>query len=371
MMLDPKLRRLRNRAQREVDSHHAGIGHLGRFIHRPVGLKPGAALVVALHGCTQTAEGYARGAGWVELADQEGFVVLAPEQTRRGNPNLCFNWFLADQAGSRGGEIVAILAMIDEAIVQDQVDPSRIFVTGLSAGGAIAFALLMSHPERFAGGGVIAGLPVGMAEGVAQALALMGSAAGHQGPDQRFPLAMAKPPKLAIWQGLNDRTVAPGNADLIARQWRDIAGLPAMPDLTENNGIRQSQVWTDTAGERVLEIHRLTGFGHATPISTSGPDGIGRPGPHIVDCGQSSTRALAYSWGLTAKSQSETAAGMSGTDEGKARRRDQHQAFGVDPSTSQREAPSGLRTDIIAGLPQAVPHGVRDLIDRSLRQAGL
>lgn len=344
-------------------------GILGRFVHRPVDLKPDAALVVTLHGCTQTAEAYARGAGWVELADQEGFVVLALEQTRAGNANLCFNWFLAEQAGPQGGEILAILAMIDEVIVQDRLDPARVFVTGLSAGGAMAFALLMSHPERFAGGGVIAGLPFGMAEGVAEALGLMRSTrAVPGGPFRRFPLAAAKLPKLSIWHGLGDKTVAPGNADLIARQWRDVAGLPAVPDATESVGIRQSQVWTDASGDRLLEVHSLAGFGHAAPISAGGPDGLGKPGPHIVDCGQSSTRSLAQTWGLTAQGQT----GAEGaTPTASEKRPDQGPAAGTHRLRAKPGMLPRLRDDILAGLPSAVPKGVRDFIDRSLRQAGL
>lgn len=344
-------------------------GTLGRFVHRPVNLKRGAALVVALHGCTQSAEAYAKGAGWVELADQEGFVVLAPEQTRVGNANLCFNWFLAEQAGPQGSEILAILAMIEEVVVQDQLDPARVFVTGLSAGGAMAFALLMSHPERFAGGGVIAGLPVGMAEGVAEALGLMRSArAGRGGPDRRFPFTTAKPPKLSIWHGMCDKTVDPCNADIIASQWRDVAGLPAIPDATESIGIRQSQVWTDAGGDRLLEVHRLDGFGHATPIAASGPDGLGKPGPHILDCGQSSTRCLAQTWGLTARGQTDAQGATRTRSENP---REQSRASGTSSPCSRLGMPPKLRDDILAGLPSAVPKSVRDLIDRSLRQAGL
>ncbi len=277
---------------------------LGRYLHLPVGLKPGAALVVTLHGCTQTARGYAQGAGWVELADQEGFAVLAPEQTRAGNANLCFNWFLADQAGPKGHEVLAILAMIDEVVSNHQLDPDRVFVTGLSSGGAMAFALVMSHPHRFAGGGVVAGLPVGMAEGVVEALSLMHSArAARPGMSERIPLHPSKLPRMSIWQGLDDRTVAPGNSDQIARQWKEAAGLSALPDKRYAIGTRQSQVWTSASGDVVLELHCIAGLGHATPIAASGPNGLGRVAPHIVECGHSSTRIMAETWGLAASSQ--------------------------------------------------------------------
>ncbi len=357
----------RHRAGPRKPAQGPVAARLGRYLHLPVGLKPGAALVVTLHGCTQTAQGYAQGAGWVDLADQEGFVVLAPEQTRAGNANLCFNWFLANQAGPKGHEVLAILAMIDVVVSKHKLDPDRIFVTGLSAGGAMAFALLMSHPLQFAGGGVVAGLPVGMAEGVAEALTLMRSAGTRRSEtSDRFALHPTKPPKLSIWQGLDDRTVAPGNADQIALQWRQVAGLPALPNKRYSAGTRQSQVWTDASGDAVLEIHRLAGLGHATPIAAGGRGGLGKPAPHIVECGHSSTRIMAESWGLAAPSDAHQQRTFA-TDE----------IFGAsdDLGRSVHQArsapPNGLRADIVDGLPSAVPRGIRELIDRSLRQAGL
>ncbi|MGV9010034.1 extracellular catalytic domain type 1 short-chain-length polyhydroxyalkanoate depolymerase [Brevundimonas sp.] len=349
-----------------------GTPAFGRFVHRPARLKPGAALVVTLHGCTQTAETYARGAGWVELADQEGFVVLAPEQTRSGNANLCFNWFLAEQAGPDGAEVQAILSMIDEIVLQEDLDPARVFVTGLSAGGAMAFALLMSHPSRFAGGGVIAGLPFAMAEGIPEALALMRTALpGRPQSEQRFPIANTRPPKLSIWQGQDDRTVTPGNADLVARQWRDIAGLPSLPDATENVGTRQSQVWTDATGNPVLEIHRLSGLGHATPIAARAPDRIGKPSAHVVDCGHSSTHIMARMWGLTERGQSQPQTTANTAREPMDAPNDPVLPFTAGARAKTTGSPPGLRENIVAGLPSGVPHNVRDLIDRSLRDAGL
>ena len=364
-MTDPLNPRFRPGHRQAGDS--PVVAPLGQFLHLPVGLKPGAALVVTLHGCTQTAEGYARDAGWVELSDQEGFAVLAPEQTRSGNANLCFNWFLAEQAGPQGREVLAILAMIDQIVATHRLDRDRVFVTGLSAGGAMAFALLMAHPQVFAGGGVLAGLPFRMAEGVAEALVLMRSAgAGRAQLPERSPLHPTEPPKLSIWQGQDDRTVAPGNADQIARQWKAVAGLPALPDSQHTVGTRQTQVWTDPSGNPVLEIHRLAGLGHATPIATGGPGGLGRAAPHVVECGHSSTRLLAESWGLATSSPAHRQDPFTTDDLAIANDdpgRSAHRAGG--------EPPKGLRADIVEGLPSAVPENIRALIDRSLRQAGL
>ena len=127
------------------------------------------ALVVILHGCTQTAAGYDAAAGWSKLADEFGFAVLFPEQTRQNNPNLCFNWFSDSDIQRDRGEVRSIREMIDEMVSSHGVDPTRVSVTGLSAGGAMANAMLTAYPEVFAGGAIIAGLPYGVASSIPQA----------------------------------------------------------------------------------------------------------------------------------------------------------------------------------------------------------
>src|SRR5471032_986879 len=101
-------------------------------------LKAGAPLVVVLHGCGQTASGYDLGAGWCQLADQLGFAVLAPEQKAVNNPNTCFNWFNPEDITRGQGEAASIAAMIQTLIETHRLDGGRVFITGLSAGGAMA-----------------------------------------------------------------------------------------------------------------------------------------------------------------------------------------------------------------------------------------
>ncbi|PXA92289.1 hypothetical protein DMC47_24170, partial [Nostoc sp. 3335mG] len=91
-------------------------GNLRARLYVPAGLRPGAALVVALHGCTQDAAVYDHGTGWSTLADQEGFAVLFPEQRRANNANMCFNWFEAGDIARIGGEAESIAAMIDATV---------------------------------------------------------------------------------------------------------------------------------------------------------------------------------------------------------------------------------------------------------------
>src|ERR1700761_4204821 len=99
-----------------------------------------APLVVLLHGCGQTASGYDAGTGWSVLAGECGFAVLAMEQKASNNPATCFNWFVPEDIRSGEGEVESIAAAVHQMIAAHDIDAARIFVTGLSAGGAMAAA---------------------------------------------------------------------------------------------------------------------------------------------------------------------------------------------------------------------------------------
>ncbi|RWQ71467.1 MAG: PHB depolymerase family esterase [Mesorhizobium sp.] len=141
----------RNRLSDLVD-FGSNPGALRAGIYVPDDLPEAAPLVVVLHGCTQTAAGYDDGSGWSQLADQEGFALLFPEQQRANNPNLCFNWFVPGDTKRNGGEALSIRQMIGAVVVEYGLDRKRIFITGLSAGGAMTSVMLACYPEVFAGG---------------------------------------------------------------------------------------------------------------------------------------------------------------------------------------------------------------------------
>jgi poly(hydroxyalkanoate) depolymerase family esterase len=212
----------------------ANPGGLRMFSFVPDELQQAPALVVVLHGCGQTAAGYDLGAGWSTLAKRFGFALLMPEQRPSNNANLCFNWFNPEDTARDSGEVCSIRQMIARMAGDIGVDQRRIFVTGLSAGGAMTSAMLATYPEVFAGGAVIAGLPFGVATNVREALNgmfqspahpagelgdLVRNASNHKGPW----------PKLSVWHGSADRTVNPANANEIVKQWLDVHHLPSAP----------------------------------------------------------------------------------------------------------------------------------------------
>jgi poly(hydroxyalkanoate) depolymerase family esterase len=279
-------------------------GCLRAWYHAPrtVGKKP--ALVVVLHGCTQDAAGYDRGAGWSQLAEEQGFVLLFPEQRRANNVNLCFNWYEPAHSRRDAGEPLSIKRMIDAMIAQHDVDPARVFINGLSAGGAMTSVMLATYPEVFAGGAIIAGLPYGVASNVPEAFDRM---RGHGVPGAAALAAAVRAasphrgpwPSVAVWHGSADHIVDAANGEAILAQWRGVHGMGERPDHSGKTDGYPHRVWRDAGGGAAIESHVITGMGHGTPISTAGADGCGTVGPHMLEVGISSTRHIAAAWGLT------------------------------------------------------------------------
>jgi poly(hydroxyalkanoate) depolymerase family esterase len=280
-------------------------GNLRMFCALPLGLKPGAPLVVSLHGCGQSAAGYDAGAGWSQLATRLGFAVLAPEQKAVNNPGTCFNWFNPEDASRGQGEAASIAAMIRQMLTDHSLDPKRIFITGLSAGGAMTAAMLASYPELFAGGAIVAGLPYGAAANIRDALDTMRSAPLKTprawGDAVRGASDFTGPwPRVSIWHGDLDTTVNVNNAQASAAQWADVHGL-ALKDAVQETVDGAVRLRWSKSGKPVLEVHTIPGLGHGTPIDSSD---LGHPAPFILEAGISSTAAIADFWGLDAAAAS-------------------------------------------------------------------
>ena len=337
----------------------ANPGALVAKSYIPEDLAAGAPLVVVLHGCTQNAGIYDRGSGWSDLADRHGFAVLFPEQTRANNHNLCFNWYASRDTCRGQGEAASIAQMVRHMIATHDLDPARVFINGLSAGGAMTAAMLAAYPDLFAGGAVIAGLPFGVAEGVPQALERMRG----QGFPSRRTLATkianasdhAGPwPTLSVWHGTADTLVVPLNADVIVDQWRDHIGLGDTQGQVDEIDGHQRTTWRDPSGRVLIERHDIQGMGHGTPLATRGEANCGTAGAHMLEAGICSTSRIAGSWGLTGKTVRQAAP-----------RADAKQAPAIaplEPAVKPRARPA-------AAAPRAT--GVGKVIEDALRAAGL
>ncbi len=325
-------------------------GNLGARCYVPAGIEGPAPLVVVLHGCTQDAAVYDHGSGWSTLADRHGFILLFPEQKRANNPMLCFNWFSDSDTRRGSGEAASIRAMIEAMIEAHDVDPRRIFVTGLSAGGAMASVMLATYPETFAAGAIIAGVAYGCAADVAGAFDCMGgrarSDAGELAARVRSASSHNGPwPRVQVWQGSADRTVVASNADAIVRQWTHLHGLGPRPDRSDRVEGYPRKAWLGAKGEPLVEQYEITGMAHGIPLDGSGEDALGEAGAHMLDVGLSSTARIA-------------------------------DFFGIGPETAQR--PSAVRPAAAArpgpaATPKALPQasGPQQVIEDALRKAGL
>lgn len=297
----------------EQEGFGANPGALRMFRYAPASLPKNAPLVVILHGCTQNAAGYDTGAGWSQLADRAGFAVLAPEQTRENNINGCFNWFLPGDTERGQGEAASIRQMIEHAINAYDLDSKRVFITGLSAGGAMTAAMLGAYPEIFAGGAVIAGLPIGGAANVSEALNCMRHAASRS-PQEWGTAARSKSnhdgpwPRLSVWHGDADMTVHPSNAEALIVQWTQLHSVGAVPSHDKREGTHRYRSWQDNDGIAVVEAFTLNGMGHGTPLNASAQEKIGRTGLYFPDAGISSTERIAAFWHIADASKAEHSA---------------------------------------------------------------
>jgi poly(hydroxyalkanoate) depolymerase family esterase len=219
-------------------------------------------LVVMLHGCTQTPEDFAAGTGMNALAEEHRLLVAYPAQTGAENAMSCWNWFRPGDQTRDAGE-PAILAGLAQTLRDEHAVPrDRVFVAGLSAGGAMAAILAETHPELFAAVGVHSGLAAGSASDVVSAFAAM---RGEGGATRAAPRPEETRPRLIVFQGSADATVHPGNAErLLARH----AGTAARADRSEHPATAgrrgfSKRVAEGADGTRTFECWMIDGAPHA------------------------------------------------------------------------------------------------------------
>jgi len=215
-------------------------------------------LVVMLHGCTQTPEDFATGTGMNALAEEFGCLVAYPAQPSGANAQNCWNWFRPEDQARDHGE-PALIAGLTRAILRDHpADPARVYLAGLSAGGAAAAIVAAAYPDIYSAVGVHSGLPVGSARDVPSAFAAMRSGA---------PADRRKTPVPTIaFHGLADTTVHPANAEAVLAQ--ALRGHPGLRKAVETGvapGGRRFQrtSFATATGPTQAEHWQIDGAGHA------------------------------------------------------------------------------------------------------------
>ena len=219
-----------------------------------------AGLVVMLHGCTQNPDDFAAGTGMNAVAEEHGLLVLYPAQPRSANANGCWNWFEPRDQRRGAGEPSLIAGMTAEIVAKYGVPPGRVWVAGLSAGGAMALVAATTYPELFSAVGVHSGLPYASAGDVGSAFMVM------RGDSGRTPArggGSSTKVRTIVFQGDRDSTVHASNGARIFAEANSASG-----DVTTLNGNASGRAYSRTVvrgegGRETAEYWLIAGAGHA------------------------------------------------------------------------------------------------------------
>ncbi|HEX6873423.1 MAG TPA: PHB depolymerase family esterase [Micromonosporaceae bacterium] len=269
----------------QVSTFGSNPGNLAMYSYRPDGLPAGRPLVVALHGCTQSANGYFTNSGWQKYADLWGFSLVFAEQRSANQSLSCFSWYVDGDITRGQGEALSIKQMVDYAVSTYGADPTRVYVTGLSAGGAMSAVMLATYPDVFAGGSIIGGVPYRCSPPAST------STCQYVGVDKTpqqwgdavraaYPGYAGRRPKVAIWHGTADYTVVVANSAESRDQWTNVHGVSTTPTSTRT---LPANTTLETFGGDVVRRYTVSGMGHGTPVD---------PGPATEQCGSTAAYFL-------------------------------------------------------------------------------
>ncbi|MFF3517282.1 PHB depolymerase family esterase [Streptomyces sp. NPDC002573] len=268
-------------------------GSLNMYSYLPSSLPSNAPLVVALHGCTQSANDYYTNSGWSKYADLYHFALVFPEQPSTTSPIMnCFDWGTPSDDGRGKGEALSIYQMVQYAETNYHVNPNRIYITGLSAGAGMTADMLADYPDVFAAGSIDSGPAAQCSTSgitntnctsgttsntVAQWGSLIkNSDSGYTGPW----------PRVAIWQGSSDTTVNPAELTYNMDGWTNVWGIGQTPSSTKSlPGSTTENIYDDANGNPAVETYSISGMGHGLAVN---------PGSATNQCGSTGTYYLNY-----------------------------------------------------------------------------
>ncbi len=291
----------------EIPNFGKNPGNLKLFIHKNLSNKSTAIpLVVVLHGCSQNALDVAELTGWNTLADIHGFMVIYPQQKFINNTGMCFNWFRNQDIEKGKGESESIFEMITYIKKHYPIDQTKIFITGLSAGGAMSVVMMATHPELFNAGAIFAGGAYkrttntmkgifGKKESSAENLA--------KGVKDQNPNYTGKYPNMIIYQGKDDLIVSHENFISLIKQWTSLHKTDSIPSKTEPGfcGIKdiERKEYSDSTGEPKVVVYEISNLGHKILVKPGNKKTEGgQIGTYGVDKGFHSTYQTGKDFGI-------------------------------------------------------------------------
>jgi poly(hydroxyalkanoate) depolymerase family esterase len=289
----------------QVTSFGSNPGNLAMYEYAPSGLPAGAPLVVAMHGCTQTANDYFADSGWQKYADLWGFALVFPQTSASNNALSCFSWFDSTKDTRGKGEAASVASMVAKAESQYGSDAHRVYVTGLSAGGGLAADLLADYPDVFAGGSVDSGLPAQCATTQTGASPCQSGSMNLTPAQWGDKVRASDPgyggpwPRVAIWQGQSDVTVNAANGTELRDQWTNVWGIGQTASGTQSlPGNTTLNVYNDPSGAPAVELYTISGMGHGLAVDPgSATEQCGATGAYFLDTICSSYYTARF-WGL-------------------------------------------------------------------------
>lgn len=293
----------------EIPNFGVNLGNLKMYVYVPKNLpNERIPLVVALHGCSQSAQKIADQSGWNDLADRYQFIVVYPQQKYTNNPSGCFNWFRKNDTEKGKGEVSSIQEMVDFTLKNYAIDPQNVHIYGLSAGAAMAVSVLATNPTGYKSGAVFAGAPYKMANNAVEGAKAMLK------PIDKTPVEWASLipmrsdstltfPTLIIGHGTKDAIVNIRSSFELMEQWTAVTAcdtIATFVDSTYQENPRVSKALYMNSNREIKVIFYLfKDIPHALPVDPGTKENQGgETGFFAVDIDFHSTYYVAKDFGL-------------------------------------------------------------------------